>query len=245
LLFSNRRNLKQILSAALVIASAAIFTYAQTPARKQNDRAVEPAPALKVSDTPAPAETVNYAYDFSQPQFFIRHIVVEHDSTGHGRVVLEWLGEHTPVVEPLQLSAAALGRITSRWQALRFLDSDENYQSDKQFAHLGTMKLTMRSGTRSRTAQFNWTHNRDAAALANEYRRAADQATFVFEITIARENRPLDAPQLMDELETMVTRNGLSDPQQLIPLLRELKTDERIPLIARNHAERILKKIQK
>jgi hypothetical protein len=244
-LYSTSIKTKQILSAALVVASAAIFTCGQTPARKQNDRAPKSSPVLNVSDTPAQVDPETYAYDFSQPQFFIRHVVVEHDSTGRGRVVLEWLGDSTPVVEPLQLSGAALGRITSLWQALRFLDSEENYQADKQFPHLGTMKLTMRSGTRSRTAQFNWTHNREAAALVNEYRRAADQATFVFEITIARENRPLDAPKLMDQLETMVTRNGLSDPQQLIPLLRELRTDERIPLMARNHADRILKKITK
>jgi len=234
-----------VLSAALVIASAAIFTCGQTPARKQNDRAPDPASALRVSDIPSAAEDAAYAYDFSQPQFLIRHIVVEHDSTGRGQVVLEWLGEQTKIVEPLQLSPAALGRITSLWQALRFLDSDESYQTDKQFPHLGTMRLTMRSGTRSRTAEFNWTHNRNASALVNEYRRAADQATFVFEITVARENRPLDAPKLMDQLETMVTRGGLSDPQQLVPLLLELKTDERIPLMARNHAARILKKIQK
>jgi len=31
----------------------------------------------------------------------------------------------------------------------------------------------------------------------------------------------------------------------LVPLLNELRIDEHIPLIARNHAERILKKIEK
>jgi hypothetical protein len=46
-------------------------------------------------------------------------------------------------------------------------------------------------------------------------------------------------------METLLTRAGLSDPYQLVPLLTELKTDERIPLIARNHADRILKKIEK
>jgi hypothetical protein len=103
----------------------------------------------------------------------------------------------------------------------------------------------MEQGTRRRTTEFNWTSNRDAFALTTEYRRVVDQVMFVFDITIARENRPLDAPKLMDQLEILVTRDGLSDPQQLLPLLRELKTDERIPLIARNHAGRILKKIQK
>ncbi len=57
--------------------------------------------------------------------------------------------------------------------------------------------------------------------------------------------QPLNAPQLLNEMEILLTRDGLSDPYQLVPLLTELKTDERIPLIARNHAVRILKKIEK
>jgi hypothetical protein len=61
----------------------------------------------------------------------------------------------------------------------------------------------------------------------------------------ARENQPLNAPKLMEQLESLLNRNELSDPYQLVPLLREITTDERLPLIARNHAGRLLKRIQK
>ena len=37
---------------------------------------------------------------------------------------------------------------------------------------------------------------------------------------------------------------GVSDPQQLIPLLKDLSTDERVPLITRNTAGKILKKVE-
>ena len=57
--------------------------------------------------------------------------------------------------------------------------------------------------------------------------------------------QPLNATSLLTDLESRLTRNDLSDPQQLVPLLTELKTDEHIPLIARNQADRILKKIEK
>jgi hypothetical protein len=57
--------------------------------------------------------------------------------------------------------------------------------------------------------------------------------------------QPLNAPQLLNEMETLLVRDGLSDPHQLVPLLKELRTDEHIPLIARNHADRLLKKIEK
>lgn len=251
LVFYKQITIGHVLPAALVILGAAIFTCAQTnsspnPSRKQNNRPAELAPTVATSESgPEKAGPAQYSYDFSQPRFYIHHIVVEHDSTGRGRVVAERRGEDAPIIEPLELSAAALGRISSLWQALRFLDSDQNYQTDKQFPHLGTVRLKMKQGTRQRTTEFNWTHDREASALANEYRRAADQALFIFDITIARELRPLDAPKLMDQLDTLVTRGGLSDPQQIIPLLRDLSTDERIPLIARNHASRLLKKLLK
>ncbi|MDT7688749.1 MAG: hypothetical protein QOE46_1508, partial [Acidobacteriota bacterium] len=43
----------------------------------------------------------------------------------------------------------------------------------------------------------------------------------------------------------LIERKYLSDSQQLIPLVRTLTEDERVPLIGRNQAARILKKLQK
>jgi hypothetical protein len=103
----------------------------------------------------------------------------------------------------------------------------------------------MDDGARRRTAEYNWSDNKTAWALTAEYRHVADQAILVFNIKLAREMQPLNAPGLMTELESMLTRNELSDPKQLVPLLTELRVDEHIPLIARNHADRILKKIEK
>ena len=96
-----------------------------------------------------------------------------------------------------------------------------------------------------RTAQFNWSKNKDAFDLVSEYRRIADQAILLFDISVARETRPLDGPKLMEELETLFKRNALADPKQLLPLLRDITSDEHLPLIARNHAARLIKKIEK
>ena len=125
------------------------------------------------------------------------------------------------------------------------MESETNYQSDKQFAHLGTMKLSMVEGERKRTAEFNWSDVKEAAELALEYRRVADQASFVFDVSVARANQPLNTPKLMGAFESLLKRNGLSDPQQMVPLLKDISSDERLPLIARNHALRLLAKIEK
>ena len=235
---------QHILPAALLILSAAIFTCAQDlPGNKQNAR-----PERSVSIAPATenkADAIKYTYEFTQPKFYIKHILLEHDASGHGTITFERLNEDTPVVDPIQLSAGALARITKLWEALRFLDSDTNYQSERDFAHLGTMRIGLERGGRKRVTEFNWTHDSNAAALVAEYRRAADQAVFVFDISVARENQPLNAPKLMEALESMLKRDALSDPHQLVPLLLELSTDEHVPLIARNHALRLIKLIQK
>jgi hypothetical protein len=259
---SSKQQLKsRIISAALVILGVAVLTIGQTrpTASRQQDVEVSrganvksnarqepsPSPPARREENKRPPDPTRYSYEFTQPQFTISHIVIEHDAIGRGKITFEKLGEATPIVEPVELSTAALGRILGLWSDLHFLDSAENYQADKQFPHLGTMKVKMDDGKRRRTAEFNWTNNKLASALITEYRRVADQAVLVFDIAVARENQPLNAPKLLELFEMLLTRNGLSDPYQLVPLLRELTVDEHLPLIARNHATRLLKRIEK
>lgn len=240
----NKRKSLHVLPAALMVFSAAISIYAQDQSgAKHNPR---PQVANSAADAGATkTEAVKYSYEFTQPKFYVKHIVLEHDANGRGTVTFERLNEDTPVVEPIELSADALARISSAWQSLRFLDSDADYQANKQFPHLGTMKIGMQRGERKRVAEFNWTNNTDAETLVNEYRKAADQAILIFDIAVARENQPLNAPKLMETMESLLKRDALSDPRQLLKLLQDLSTDEHVPLIARNHALRLIKKIQK
>jgi hypothetical protein len=258
-----KNSIDPLLPAALVLLSAAVFWSALTPVsgfqggkRSADPKHGESTPSVKRNSRPEQTTSatvakdistanVLFAYEFTQPQFVIRHIVIEHDINGRGKITFQRLGEEDSIVEPITLSPAVREKIAGLWQALGFLDSEVNYQSDKQFPHLGTMRLRMEQGARKRTAEFNWTHNDNAASLVNKYRQIADQAVLVFDISVARENQPLNAPKLMELVESMLRRSALSDPQQLVPLLKEITTDEHLPLIARNHAKRLLKQIEK
>jgi hypothetical protein len=241
-----RTNFLRFLIAGVLTLSLFLIASAQeTP--KRNDRPQEsasPARTQRREEKKQPDAT-KYSYEFAQKEFIVNHVVITHDALGRGNVTFERKNESAPIVEPVELSAAAMGRIFGLWTELKFLDSEENYQASKNFAHLGTYKIGMDDGKRHRTAEFNWSDNKTAWALANEYRRVADQAILIFNIKLAREMQPLNAPSLLNEMDSMLKRDGLSDPQQLLPLLNELKTDEHIPLIARNQADRILKKIEK
>jgi len=228
-----------------MLLSAAISIYAQDKNGAKHNARPQQVASSPVATANTKTEAVKYTYEFSQPKFYVKHIVIEHDANGHGTVTFERLDEDTPVTEPLELSAGALSRINASWQALQFLESDTNYQSSKQFPHLGTMRIGVERGDRKRVAEFNWTNNSDASNLVNEYRKAADQAILIFDISIARQNQPLNTPKLMEAMESLLNRNALSDPRQLLKLLEDISTDEHVPLIARNHALRLIKKIQK
>ena len=227
----------------LLLLAFSLACFAQTET-KRNGRPQSSSGDAKAASSKE-ASSTRYTWEFSQPEFVVNHIWLEHDALGNGKVSFTRKGGDEPVIEKLELSSSTLERIQKLWLELRFLDSTENYQSAKNFAHLGTYKLGMANGDRQRTTEFNWSNHDSAWPLAQEYRRVADQAIFVFDITVARENQPLNTPGLLNYLESMVSRNGFSDLKQLVPLLKELRTDEHIPLIARNHAERLLKKIEK
>ncbi|MDQ6785318.1 MAG: hypothetical protein M3033_00665 [Acidobacteriota bacterium] len=191
---------------------------------------------------PAPV----YFYTFSQPQFLVSKILIEHDENGRGKISFQKRDFGDFITDPIQLSPAALERVKLAFNNLDFLDSKETYQSpDKNYAHLGTLKFAVKKDGRERNAEFNWTENKDAKILADEYRKIGQQFVWIFDINVARENQPLESPALMDALDSMIKRNEISDDVQMLPFLKELSEDERLPLIARNHAMRIVKEIEK
>jgi type IV secretory pathway VirB10-like protein len=256
----NRKRAGDAATAAAGVKSSPEQATDETPVAtptpgKTNIREVAPAaaaPSPRTTDAtntqgnaPTATAAVRYSYEFNQPNFNIRRIVIEHDAAGRGQVSFARKDSEELFTDPLQIPPAALARLLAAWDALKFLDSDANYQDEKQFPHLGTMTLEMKQGARSRKAEFNWTHNEQAAALVKEYRGIGEQQLFIFDVTLARQYQPSDTVKIFKRLESLLGRGELSDTEPLIPVLRDLSTDERIPLMARNHAARLLKKIEK
>ena len=189
--------------------------------------------------------TSAYYYEFSQPDFVINKIIIQHDDSGAGTISFMKRGYSELVTDPIRISAAALERINDAYTVLNFLDSNDSYQYEKDYSHLGTTTYKLKRDGRERTTTFNWTVHKDAKILADEYRKIGNQFIWVFDITVSRENQPLEAPRLLDSLDSLIKRNEISDTTQMVPLLRGLADDERIPLIARNHAGKLVKDIEK
>ena len=222
---------------------------AQT-AGKKNARGTDEARAQAAggAGSPAAADGARYEFEFAQPAFVVSRYRIEHDAAGRAKISFQKKTDglnEPPVVEQFDISPAAAARILAAWEALKFLDSQADYQADKQFPHLGVMKLRLRSGGRQREAEFNWTKDEHAGVLVREYKALAEQQLFVFDMGLARQYQPSEAIKVLKRLETLIKLNSISDPAQLLPLLRDLTTDERIPLIARNHAQRLIKQLEK
>ncbi len=239
-------------------APAPAATVQPTPQETQNEDSAEPKSSGKKNARPAEenikrgsdtktqsANSAAYIYEFSQPNFLYSHILIEHDENGKGKITFSKQNFSEEITDPIQLSAVTLEKLESSRQALNFLDSDESYQYEKDYSHLGNIILTMKKDGRTRTAKFNWTENADAKALAKEYQKIGNQYIWLFDISVARENQPLESPRIMDALDGLIKRSDISDPNQILPVLRGLSEDERIPLISRNHATRLITQIEK
>lgn len=202
-------------------------------------------PAKNGESQVAAANDPTNFYEFTQPEFLISKVLIEHDENGNGKISFLKKGYQELISDPIQVSAEALERINAAFTALDFINSTEDYQFEKNYSHLGVMKIRLKGKEKERAATFNWTENKDAKILAEEYRKIGNQFIWMFDISVARENQPLEAPKLLDSLDSMIRRNDISDPKQMLPFLQKMTNDERYPLIARNHAGKLVKQIEK
>jgi len=241
-----KKNVKPVAATPTPQPSPTPVQTPESPAiNKQTKKNERPTDGNSSNNTVQTKDAPNYFYEFSQPAFVISKVFIEHDESGKGKISFMKSISDEMISDPIQVSPAALERINNALTALNFFDSTENYQYEKDYSHLGNITIKIKKGGRERETKFNWTVNTEAKALADEYRKISNQYIWLFDMNLSRVNQPLESPKLMDAIDSYIKRNEISDPSQLIPFLKELGDDERIPLIARNHATRLIKQIEK
>jgi hypothetical protein len=200
---------------------------------------VEPQAKAKVV-----AEGTNYRYVFENDRFTTPRVEIEFNQQGIGK--FRFVRKDGQDIEnDLQVTKSLAGQVQSIFNELRFLDSKEDYQYKKDFSHLGQIKISLTQGGRERTATFNYTDNDALNRLVDIFRNIATQETRVFELETVRSSDPLSTPAQLRLLDTELRGKRIAEPLRLIPLLQEIKMDESVPLIARNHSERLINFINK
>jgi hypothetical protein len=185
-----------------------------------------------------------YRYLFENDRFTTPRMEVEFDASGKGHFRFTRKGE-PEIDNQLSVSSALVTRVQGLLSGLNFLGSTEDYQFKKDFSHLGQITITAAQGGKERTATFNYTTNESMNQLIDIFRGIATQETRVFEIETVRTNDPISTPAQLRLLESELRSKRIAEPKRLLPLLDEIRQDESVPLIARNHAERLIQLINK
>ena len=193
---------------------------------------------------PATSGGTLYRFQFDNERFVTPHQEIEFDEHGRGNYNFKKKGEDEISLK-LEISTGLVAQLRGLFAELNFLDSTENYQFKKDFSHLGNLTITQARDGRQRTVKFNYTTNQPMSRVVEIFRNIATQEERVFELESVRQSDPISTPAQLRLLETELKAHRLADPPRLIPLLEELRTDESVPLIARNHADRLIKSIQK
>lgn len=213
-------------------------------APKRNERPINGNPTVS-----SPVATLSkyplYRYEFTQPDFVISHVIIEHDDDGKGTIAFKRKSFDEMLSEPIEVSAPTLEKLRAAFATLNFIDSTEDYQYERDFSNMGNVAITLKNAGRERTAKYNWTSNKGAKFLMDEYRRIGNQFTWMFDFNLARENQPLETPKLVDNLDALLKRSEIADPHQMLEFLQAVSNDERVPLIGRNHAGKLVKQIEK
>jgi len=186
-----------------------------------------------------------FKYTFENHRFYMPWIQLDLSPEGAG-IVRFRRGESDDVLDrKVKLLPSTVNRIAELIARTAFLTSDEDYQSKRDFAHLGWMTISVSQGGRQRTVRFNYTEKQDIGELADIFRAITNQAITLFDIDLSIQHQPLDLPRMLDSLENELHLERFAEPDQLIPTLREIAQDDTLPLIARNHATRMITSIQK
>ena len=186
----------------------------------------------------------HYRYLFENPRFTTPVQELEFDGSGQGKFRFK-RKDADEVVNKLSLSPEVLSQIQLILDDMNFLASDEDYQHKKDFSHLGNMTIGYSREGKERTVKFNYTENQSMNRLSDIFRNIVTQETRIFELEAVIANDPISAPAQLRMLENELKSKRVADPHRFDPILKNIKLDEGVPLIARNHADRLLQMISK
>jgi hypothetical protein len=187
----------------------------------------------------------SYSYRFENSRFHIPLIEIDLAWDGTGELRFK-RGESDEIIDlKLKLLPATIERIRTLYNATGFLTSKAEYQSEKDFSNLGWVTLSAREGELKREVRLNYTDNQQIKELYDIFRAIATQQTHLFDLDTAEQYQPLDLPTQLRVLERDLELERIAEPEQMLPALRNINSNDALPLIARNHAKRIADKIEK
>ena len=193
----------------------------------------------------AAAGEMSFSYKFENPRFDIRVIEIDLNANGAGELRFT-RGTSDEILDcKIKLLPATLTRIRNLFEVSDFLALKTEYQDKRDFKHMGWVTLGAKQGARERKARFNYTLNPHMNELKDIFLGIAWQEISLFDIENAERYQPLDVPKQLEMLENDLKLARIAEPARVLTTLNEIAGDDSQPLIARNHAKRIIEAIKK
>jgi hypothetical protein len=197
-----------------------------------------------LSGAPASGE-MSFSYKFENPRFDIRNIEIDLNAAGAGELRFT-RGTSDEVLDcKVKLLPATIASIRDLFEVSGFLTSDADYQDKKDRSHMGWVTLGVKQGALERQTRFNFTTNPQMKVLQDIFRGIATQEITLFDIDNAERYQPLDLPKQLETLESYLRLEWIAEPERVLAALNEIAGGDTHPLIARNHAKRIIDAIKK
>ena len=188
---------------------------------------------------------MSFSYKFENPRFHLRLIEIDLSASGAGELRFT-RGESDEVLDcKVKLLPATIARIRSLFEVSDFLGSTAEYQGKADMSHLGWITLGAKQGARERKVRFNHTIHAQIEELGKIFLGIATQEISLFDIENAERYQPLDLPKQLEILENDLRLEWIAEPERVLVALNELAGDDSQPLIARNHAKRLIEAIKK
>ena len=80
--------------------------------------------------------------------------------------------------------------------------------------------------------------------LSNFFEGLINQETLGFDIVNAMQFERLSIPKRLEQVESELKSNRISDPERLVPMLEKIEADQQIMNYARSQAGKIKREIQ-
>ena len=187
----------------------------------------------------------SFGYRFENARFHIPLIEIDLASDGTGELRFK-RGESDEIIDlKLKLLPKTMEHIRTLYTVTGFLTSKDEYQSKKDFSNLGWVTLSAREGDLKREVRLNFSENHHIKELYDIFRAIATQQMHLFDLDIAEQYQPLDLPTQLRVLERDLELERIAEPEQMVAALRNINSNDALPLIARNHAKRIVESIEK
>lgn len=188
---------------------------------------------------------LTFSYKYEGPRFYLKVIEIDLGSNGTGDLRFT-RGESDEVLDSkVNLQPGTIARIRQLYELSDFLGNETSYQDKRDMSHLGWITIGAKRGERERKVRYNYTTNPHIKELQDIFLGIAWQEIALFDIDNAERYQPLDLPKKLEILENDLNLERIAEPTRVLAPLKEIAVDESQPLIARNHAKRIIEAINK